>query len=229
MSRTIIDLVLLDRLQQLHDDEAYHHLMVRAEVPVQVTLTGSSGRVKELVKGRCDWVLSYEDTTNGHTDSILLAVEAKPHRRAPAGISQLLLYMAGVHKARQEKEKRNRSTFGMLSDSTNFHFAFLDHNKKFHVSRLFQWRHDQATIIAYIDNILQDAIASSPHTSSSKVDNSIILSFPRYMSSRWRNGLVEESEVDESDTSSVDSDEAVDIVTRRDGVVVMRSSKHFRP
>jgi hypothetical protein len=120
----------------------------------------------ELIKGRTDRVLGY-GRSKKNTGSILIVVEARAHGNASIGLAQMMVYMAAVHEARLGYT--NNSVFGMLSDSSEFRFAFLDSNKKFHYSRHLLWEVDQQAIISYIDTMLLDAIQSSPYTTPTRV------------------------------------------------------------
>ncbi|MCJ1377783.1 hypothetical protein MMC17_000879 [Xylographa soralifera] len=159
-SRTVLDLIIIDRLNHLADRDAYNRLRVSAEVPVSIRIQNIYGN-DEVMKGRADWALSYGVSKN-ETGSILLVVEAKPYDFAPIEMPQLLVYMAAVYE--EQRDRVNRSVFGMVSDSKEFRFSFLIEKKKLFVSKPFVWLHDQPTIISYIDMMLISAIESSPHT-----------------------------------------------------------------
>ncbi|KAL2058435.1 hypothetical protein ABVK25_001163 [Lepraria finkii] len=111
--RTVLDLIIMDRLRQLEDRDTHHRLQVSAEVPVAIRVKDIYGN-DQMVKGRADWALGY-GADKSETGAILLIVEAKPYESAPIGMPQLLVYMAAVHKARQNRV--NKSVFGMVSDS----------------------------------------------------------------------------------------------------------------
>lgn len=74
-------------------------------------------------------------TNKLNTGAILLVVEAKPYESATVGMPQLLVYIATVHEAR--KDRVNKSVFGILSNCKEFHFAFLDENKKLFVTVIY--------------------------------------------------------------------------------------------
>jgi len=130
LSRTILDLILVDRLRHLEDKDAFRRLLLSAEVPLSVKIQDIDGKLG-LIKGRADWVLGYgKDKVN--TGSILIVVEAKPHGNASIGLPQMLVYMGAVQEARLGHT--DNAIFGMLSDGEEFRFAYLDSNKKFHDS-----------------------------------------------------------------------------------------------
>lgn len=213
LSRTVLDLILIDRLRHLEDKDAYHQLLLSAEVPVTVKVKDidvDSG--DELIKGRADWVLGYgRDKAN--TGSILVVVEAKPMQKASIALPQLLVYMTGIHEAR--KGKPNRSVFGMLSDSKEFRFAFLNEDKKLHVSRTLHWAVEASKILAYIDTMLLDAIHSSPHTTPEKARNNTLLRYPQYLRGKWTFGEQEE----EDDTEAAEED-VVEVMRTERGITL---------
>jgi hypothetical protein len=175
-------------------------------VPVSVNTEDQFGN-PELIKGRADWVLGY-GKTKANTGSILMIVEAKAIGSASIGLAQMLVYMAAVYEAR--RGHTNNSVFGMLSDSEEFRFAFLDSNKKFHDSRPLIWKYDQQAIISYIDAMLLDAIQSSPHTTPTKIQNKNLLRYPQYLKGKWAFGDNAEAEVEAE--ADIDEDDIVDVV-----------------
>lgn len=167
LPRTILDLILIDRLRSLQDKDAYHQLCLSAEVPVSIKTRDINDNY-ELVWGRADWALGY-GRTKAETGSILIVVEAKPFGKASIGLPQLIVYMTAVFESR--RDRNNNAVFGMMSDAVHCKFAFLDHNKKLYVSIEYPWFKNESTILAYIDNILLDAIRSSPNTTLEKTRN----------------------------------------------------------
>jgi hypothetical protein len=99
----------------------------------------------------------------------------------------------------------NNSVFGMLSDSIEFRFAFLDSNKKFHYSHSLLWAVDQQAIVSHIDAMLLDAIQSSPHTTPTKGQNNTLLRYQKYLGSKWAFGDAAEDEVRAEETE-IDED-----------------------
>ena len=217
--RTVLDLIIMDRLRHLEDRDTHHRLQVSAEVPVSIRIKDIYGN-NEIVKGKADWALGY-GANKSDTGAILLVVEAKPYESAAVGMPQLLVYMAAVYEARQNRI--NRSVFGMVSDSKEFRFSFLDEKKKLFTTRPFTWLSEQSTIIAYIDMMLINAIESSPHTTPQKKNNQTILKYPEFLERQWRFGSESDDGVIE-DMAEEDYD-MVDIVNIG-GRVVMRSPLH---
>ena len=215
--RTILDLIIIDRLRHLEDKDAHHRLQVSAEVPMSIQIKDLYGN-KEIIKGRADWALGY-GINKLDTGAILLVVEAKPYESAAVGMPQLLVYMAAVYEAR--KDRVNKSVFGMLSDSKEFRFAFLDEDKKLFLTKSFTWVVEQSTIIAYLDMALINAIESSPHTTPQKGDTRTILNYPDHLETQWRFG----TQLDDGGTEDNEDDhhDMVDVVKIRGGRVVLRA------
>jgi hypothetical protein len=214
LSHTVLDLVLIDRLRSLEDQDSYYRLLLSAEVPVSIPIKGFEGR-PELVKGRADWALGYgRDKAN--TGSILIVVEAKPYGHASVGMPQMLVYMAAVQEAR--RGHTNSDVFGMLSDSEDFIFAYLDSNKKLHVSRTLHWKLDQPKIITYVDATLLDAIRSSPHTTRTKNENKTLRKYRRYMSGRWAFGRHAEYEAEMAEAETDEDEVEAEWETKEDEV-----------
>lgn len=59
ISRNIIYLVILDRLNKLQDMESFKKLRLNAEVPLTVNVTDDHGQPL-IISGRADWALSWD-------------------------------------------------------------------------------------------------------------------------------------------------------------------------
>lgn len=215
--RTVLDLVIMDRLRHLKDKDVHRRLKVSAEVPISICIKDIYGN-DEMLKGRADWALGY-GATKSDTGAVLLVVEAKWYETAAIGMPQLLVYMAAVYEAR--KKRINQGIFGMLSDSKEFRFCFLDEDKKFFTTRPFTWIIEQPTIIAYIDMMLMNAIESSPHTTPQKTRNRV-LNYNEFLGRQWRFGANLDDENTEDEKGDEDDDaEMVDVV-HLEGRVILK-------
>lgn len=221
--RTIIDLIILDRLKNLKDHSAAHRLQVSAEVPISIRTKDVYGD-DELIRGRADWALGYGATKND-TGAILLMVEAKPNESASIGMPQLLVYMAAVQDARHDRI--NRSVFGMLTDSDEFRFAFLDDTRKLFVSKPLMWALEQDLIIAYIDTILLDAIESSPHTTPQKQQNRKIYNYRKALGRKWTFGDAADT-TESEDESEGEEEGSWDVVQEGERVSMRQRSVVMR-
>lgn len=74
--RTVLDLIIMDRLRHSEGKDSRHWLQISAEVPVSIRIKDVYGN-HEMVKGRAEWTLGY-GTDKNDTGPILLVVEAKP-------------------------------------------------------------------------------------------------------------------------------------------------------
>lgn len=215
----MLDLVLVDRLNQLEYMDASRQLLLSAEVPVSVKYVDERGK-PILLKGRADWTLGY-GTDERNTGSLLVIVEAKSAGNALVGMPQMLVYMAAIQDARQDRT--NKTVFGMLSDGTYYTFACLNHNKRLLISRIFEWMFDRESILRHIDRILLDAIQSSPHTTHVKPNNSNMCEYRRYFRGSWKFGEDSDDEGEEGDESDEEGD-LVDVI-KRNGHIFLRSKR----
>jgi hypothetical protein len=199
LSRTLLDIILLDRLESLQDQYGYYLLQLDPEVNISVT----TDNTKEIIQGRMDWALNYDAKKSG---SILVGLTA-------SGLPQLLVCMAGVLQSR--RDRINQTVWGMLSDSGTFQFAFLDDKKKFYTSDPYRWVTYQSTILAYIDAILFDAIQSSPHTTPTKTENTTLRNYQRYLKTRWRFG----GELEDEAVGDIDPESVMDVVKEGKDIV----------
>ena len=183
---TMLDLILLDRLEKLEDQNAYHRIRLKPEVPISVTIN-TTDNAREEFNGRMDWALNYETGRHVKPGAILIIWEAKRVGYALTGLPQLLVYMTGVLESR--RDRTNQSVFGVLSGAGTFLFAFLDDKRKFYTSKPYTWVDDQSTILSYIDAILLDAIESLPPTAPTKAGNTTLLNYQRYLKDRWTFGV----------------------------------------
>jgi len=223
--RIVLDLIIMDRLRHLEDRDAHHRLQVSAEVPVSIRIKDIYGN-NEILKGRADWALGY-GTEKNDTGAILLVLEAKPYESAAVGMPQLLVYMAAVHEARARQDRVNKSVFGMVSDSKEFRFSFLNEEKKFFTTEPFTWVTKQSTIIAYIDMMLINAIESSPHTTPQKKNNRTIHKYPEFLERQWRFGA--ESDDGRTEEEEEEDYDMVDVLNIGGRVVMRTSMHHGRP
>jgi hypothetical protein len=188
--RTVIDLILLDRLYALEDGGRLEYLQISAEVPMMARGRRDLKGRTQLVKGRADWVLAWgEDKVD--TGNVLVVVEAKKRGLVQSAQPQLLAYMAAVQKERRRQAKTNTSVFGMVSDGSAFIFAFLDERSRFFLSLPLMWWAQKSEIIGHLDDILKSSIESSPHTTPVKEGNRALKQYYNYVLEPWNFGVNE--------------------------------------
>lgn len=191
--RSVIDVLLCGRLEELTDDSANHRLQVAAEVDVSVNirnlkgLESSNSDAPAVIRGRADWMLGY-GLTKKCLDSMLVIIEAKRYGASASAIPQLMCYLVGVQDARQKAGKENSHVFGLMSDSREFRFALLNERRQMFLSDPLVWKSHAPKVVAFLDHILQKAIESSPHTTPVKKDNRQLLNYNRHLSSSFRFG-----------------------------------------
>lgn len=219
-SRTILDLIILDRLNALQDQTAHKRLLLGTEVNIAIEADDDGKPI--IIRGRADWAIGYGSSTS-NTGNLLIIAEAKRYGSASVGIPQLLIYMAAAQDDRSER--LNKTIWGILSDGREFYFLCLTENRKLLRSRVLEWRFDSSDILRHIDTILRDAIQSSPHTTPQKTNNSALRSYGRYLAGSWRFGVGSKDELSEVDEGEFD---LVDIVNR-DGHLILRekSSRYY--
>lgn len=97
LTRTILDLILVDRLNQLQDMNVFPRLPLSAEVPMSMTYVDERGKDVHL-KGRADWALGY-GTDRRNTESMLIIVQAKAAANSSVGIPQASASLHGSHES----------------------------------------------------------------------------------------------------------------------------------
>ncbi|KAH0541388.1 hypothetical protein FGG08_004152 [Glutinoglossum americanum] len=194
--RSAVDILLCGRLEHLADDGTNHHLKVAAEVEVhtkarQPDAVELSGIIMTAtIRGRADWMLGYA-LTKKNLDGMLVVVEAKRDAATSKAIPQMMSYLAGVQDARAETGEQNHQVFGIMTDSSEFRFAFLNENRQMFLSNTLFWRTHATKIVAFLDYILQKAIESSPHTMPVKKGNHQLLNYPRHLPNSFSFGETE--------------------------------------
>jgi hypothetical protein len=143
-------------------------LQVAADVEVTVDVrnpkgmeSSSNAGAPTTIRGRADWILGH-GLMKKCLDSMLVIIEAKRGGASASAIPQLLCYLAGVQDAREKAGKNNSHVFGLMSDSREFRFAFLNDRRQMFLSDPLVWKSHAPKIVAFLDHILRKAIESSP-------------------------------------------------------------------
>ncbi|KAI9770206.1 MAG: hypothetical protein M1839_003234, partial [Geoglossum umbratile] len=169
LSRTLIDLLLCDRLLCLDDNN-------------------QKGWWKAgYVAGRADYALGYKGKK--YPDAILIIAEAKKERCCPETILQTLCYLAGLQDARKKAGKLNVDLFGMMADTNEYRFVLLDCERRAFISEPLLWATRSSQIVAFVDHILRSAISSSPHTIPVKTKNRRITNYDDHLDETFQRGV----------------------------------------
>lgn len=211
----MFDILLADRFDQLDDTEANCRLSVGYEVPVMVNISKDRGGGK--ISGRADWSLGYM-TELDKLEQMLVVIEAKTDVSSDRNMAQLLVYLHAIQEARVQSKKNSSAVFGVLTDSKLFRFVVLRENSRVMASEPLQWTPRKTDVVAFLDNILLDAIKSSLHTTPQKTGNTTINCFNRHLQLTYSIPAVES---DVTTNEDEDYDEAFDVV-KIGGVSVLR-------
>ncbi|PGH29540.1 hypothetical protein GX50_07710 [[Emmonsia] crescens] len=214
-ARTLFDILLADRFDQLDDTEANCRLSVGYEVPMTANISEDRGGGK--ISGRADWSLGYM-TELDKLEQMLVVIEAKTDVSSDRNMAQLLAYLHAIQEARVQSKKNSSAVFGVLTDSKLFRFVILRENSRVMASEPLQWTPRNTDVVAFLDNILLDAIKSSPHTTPQKTGNTTINRFDRHLQLTYSMPAVESNVTTDEDE---DYDEAFDVV-KIGGVSVLR-------
>ncbi|KAK9326951.1 hypothetical protein V1520DRAFT_350159 [Lipomyces starkeyi] len=180
--RTLLDVLICDRLELLDDRSAAKHLKAIPEVQMEI-----STKHHKKISGRADWTLGYMDEKD-KLQEMLVVIEAKARGNIGAALPQLLIYLGGIQDARSTAEKTNKTVFGMATDSDQFIFAILQGDRKAFVSKTLDWLDEKDLIVLFLDNILRDAIESSPHTTPTRTGNKRIKKFEQSLGTTYTFG-----------------------------------------
>ncbi|GAD97727.1 predicted protein [Paecilomyces variotii No. 5] len=170
LSRTLIDILLFDRVEAHQDKLAARQLSVRGEVPLEATVSATRD---VIVKGNADYALGYDPAlpldAKGF-ESISIVVEAKRDivEKGGSPIAQTLAYMIGARQKRMNLTNPKRivlTTYGMVTDGTIWRFLRLDGTRLLVSTPLILSElQGRSSIYKFVDAIVRSAISLSPHT-----------------------------------------------------------------
>ena len=103
-----------------------------------------------------------------------------------------MVYLAAIYQSTLGKE--NNRIFGMLADSSEFKFCYLDCNRMLLVSNPFRGATQQSTILTYLDTVLLDAFKTSPNAKPARLN---ARTRPRYFKGLCRFGPEDEMDDEE--------------------------------
>ena len=140
---------------------------------------------------------------------------------ADLALPQLIIYLAAVQDACKCCNKMNSSVFGLLTDSTNFRFIYLNPLRKLFVSKSYEWMEEKARIIQWIDKILEDLIQAS-HTTPCKKFNKTIGAYQTHLKRQYQFG----SAAKDFNLVEGESNRSYEII-HREGYVVARYAEEI--
>ncbi|KAJ5995350.1 hypothetical protein N7481_002327 [Penicillium waksmanii] len=114
------------------------------------------------LQGIADYALWYGRKRD--IDTNLVVLEAKANSDS-AGIPQLLLYMAMVHKKRRSMGKNNCTVYGIVACPDDFDFIQIDDEGVYSVCRIQCWKQDFGPCIPLLTSIIAKAATLSPSNS----------------------------------------------------------------
>ncbi|KNG83481.1 hypothetical protein ANOM_006671 [Aspergillus nomiae NRRL 13137] len=129
------------------------HLRCETDMLLPWTYQGE----RKIVSGTTDYSLWYQAPQEMECN--LLVVEAK--RKGVSGDYQALAYMAMLHHARKEIQRKDVSIYGIATDSFTWTFLYLDNSGKWS-RRTYQWESGQGNlIVSMIHKIIRRAASLS--------------------------------------------------------------------
>ncbi|KAA6409638.1 MAG: hypothetical protein FRX48_06250 [Lasallia pustulata] len=195
LRRTPLDMIFFDRLSLRQNNAAARNLVLKGEHSIVTDCLGDQPHIS----GIADYVLGY------------CYAEAKRPETLSQGISQMILYLAGIqqHRKKLRPDKIMNTVYGTLTDSQKFEFFRLDDDGSLQIS-------SQLKTYRFLDNILEAAMEFSPHTTPSKTFPASSAKWERQTGQKWFDIL--DTLAWESDTSN--GEDEYDILKSGDRVTV---------
>ncbi|KAJ9231898.1 hypothetical protein DTO207G8_4045 [Paecilomyces variotii] len=128
LSRTLINLVLFDRLEAHQEELAAKQISIRGGYPVETRVPNG----KEIITGNADYALGYGSFLDDPFECICVIIQVKDLNvsRGSTGISQAVTYMMGLQP--QCMSRKNPKTvdtvYGVVSDGVLWQFLRLNGN-----------------------------------------------------------------------------------------------------
>lgn len=168
MSRTPIDLVLLDRIGAHNASSSGTKLYMEVEHNI-TTICSSDASTQRTISGVADYVLGYKyrNSTFALCNSFV-AIDAKRHGSFDSAIPQCTAYMVGIQQQRQEANKSLHVVYGAVTNGIDWTFLRLDSEQSFSRSIPLSMLTSSSQIFTFLDSILFAASCSSPTTSPIK-------------------------------------------------------------
>ncbi|KAJ9319623.1 hypothetical protein DTO271D3_392 [Paecilomyces variotii] len=167
LSRTLIDLVLFDRLEAQQQELGARKISLRGEYPVETRVPGE----REIITGNAHYALGYDTLGGSEFEPICVIMEGKNNFASSGGsdgISQAVAYMVGFQQKRMSLKGPKRivdTTYGVVSDGILWWFLRLSGNF-LQISEPFTTFTTTGcvNINRFLDCIIKSSISLSPHT-----------------------------------------------------------------
>jgi hypothetical protein len=122
-----------------------------------------------VVNGRVDHgigrVVPYSCAdTKRRFQSLLLVVEAKTALNLTGALPQLVVYLGSIHQSRIQRQRRNATVYGCVSDGYSYIFVTITHEGVLKQSRRFEvTQGDMRTVLGCLKYILEMSASMSPN------------------------------------------------------------------
>ncbi|KAF8418316.1 hypothetical protein EV426DRAFT_539689, partial [Tirmania nivea] len=166
-ARTIIDLILWDRLKLFCDNNAGKTPLFPMQIVTEHSLQAVSTDGQTVVSGRADYIVGYS-TDDPRLSSAFIAVEAKGDDTFSSSVGQAVSYQVALQQQRVSTGKPSITVYGISASSNMFQFFRLDPQRKLNRSRVYLLPEDEGWVLLFIDNIITAAATASPHTTPHK-------------------------------------------------------------
>ncbi len=101
--------------------------------------------------------------------SLLLVVEAKTALNLTRALPQLVVYLASIHQSRLQRERRDATVYGVVSDGYSFIFVTITHDGKLKQSRRFEVTQGEIQIVlGCLKYLLETSASMSPNVTPEK-------------------------------------------------------------
>jgi hypothetical protein len=164
LSRTLIDLVLFDRLEAHQEESAARRFIIRGEQSINTPTVDPT----VIISGFADYyAMGYDNAVQPKFESCSIVVEAKKGSTYNTALPQAVAYLSGIQSKRAALNPKRMidTVYGIVSDGYIWQFLRLD-NKKLFTSSIYRAvvAEERTHIVTFVDNIIAAGIELSPHT-----------------------------------------------------------------
>jgi hypothetical protein len=131
LSRTLIDLVLFDRLEAHQEESAARRFIIRGEQSINTPTVDPT----VIVSGFADHAMGYDNAVQPKFESCSIVVEAKKGSTYNTALPQAVAYLSGIQSKRAALNLNPKwmidTVYGIVSDGYIWQFLRLDNKKLF--------------------------------------------------------------------------------------------------